>query len=262
MPTDVALLDLRLRRRAMLGYAVGMAAYVLVVVALYPTFKDETSLDDLTSGDSAVAAVFGATGSITSPAGWLNANVYANFLPLLVLLLTIGYGAACVAGQDEDGTLALVVTLPASRRALLAQKVAVLVLQAVPVAAVTLALSLAGRRFDLTLDAGALAWTTLAALLLGIDFGLLALLVGALTGSRGTAVGVASAVAAAAYLISALAGVSDWIRPLRFVSPFYWSLGAGQLTDGVAAGYLAALVGTAVVLAVAATAAFDRLDVR
>jgi ABC-2 type transport system permease protein len=30
-----------------------------------------------------------------------------------VLLLTIGYGAACLAGQDEEGTLALIATLPA-----------------------------------------------------------------------------------------------------------------------------------------------------
>ena len=109
MLTNVTRLDLRLRRRSAIGYAAGMAVYTLVVVALYPAFKNETSLNRL-SGSTA-AALFGVTGPLTSPAGWLNANIYANFFPLIMLLLTIGYGAAALAGQDEDGTLALITAL-------------------------------------------------------------------------------------------------------------------------------------------------------
>jgi len=45
MSADVALLDLRLRRRSMIGYAVGMGVYGFVIVALYPTFKNDTSLN-------------------------------------------------------------------------------------------------------------------------------------------------------------------------------------------------------------------------
>jgi ABC-2 type transport system permease protein len=261
MPVDVALLDLRLRRRAIVGYTLGIAAYVFVIVVLYPAFKDETSLNDLTNGDSTLGALFGLTGSLTSPSGWLNANIYANFLPLVVLLLTIGYGAACVAGQDEDGTLALVVTLPQSRRALLGQKVVTLVLLALPVAVSTLLLVLVGRNFDLKLDGGALVGTTLGVLLLGIDFGLLALLVGTLTGSRGAALGVTSAVAAASYLVSSLAPVTQWIYPLRVASLFYWSVGNDQLVRGLSAGSAAVLICVGVALTAAAALAFDRLDI-
>src|SRR5664280_1249359 len=71
-----------------------------------------------------VAALFGANGPLTTPPGWLNANLYANFVPLIVLLLTIGYGAACLAGQDENGTLGLIASLPVSRRRIAAQKFA------------------------------------------------------------------------------------------------------------------------------------------
>jgi ABC-2 type transport system permease protein len=148
-----------------------------------------------------------------------------------------------------------------SRRSVLAQKVAALVLQAVPVALVTLVLTLVGRSFDLTLAAGDVVGATVGALLLGVDLGLLALLVGALTGSRGTALGIASAVAAASYLVSSLAPVTPWIRPLRFGSLFYWSTGGGQLDSGLSAASVAVLVGTAVVLTAIAAWAFDRLDV-
>ena len=63
-----------------------------------------------------MAALFGVTGTLTSPAGWVDANAYTNFLPLIMLLLTIGYGAAAIAGQNDDGTLGLLVVLPLARR--------------------------------------------------------------------------------------------------------------------------------------------------
>lgn len=78
MHADIFRLDLLLRRRSLLGYTIGMALYALVIVFLCPAFKNTTSLDQLTRHGSAVAALFGITGSLTSPAGWLNANVYGN----------------------------------------------------------------------------------------------------------------------------------------------------------------------------------------
>ena len=93
MRTDVARLDLVGRRRAVLGYSLGAALYAFVIVALYPSFEHSTGLDNLTKNSPTIAALFGAVGSITSPAGWLSVNLYANFFPLLILLATIGYGA-------------------------------------------------------------------------------------------------------------------------------------------------------------------------
>lgn len=104
MRPDIARLDLSNRRRGLIGYCLGMAVYTLAVVAMYPAFKTSSSLDKLIASDSTAAALFGISGSISTSSGWLNGNIYANFFPLVMLLLTIGYGAACLAGQDEDGT--------------------------------------------------------------------------------------------------------------------------------------------------------------
>lgn len=78
-PTDISLLDLRLRRRLLVGYTLGMALYALVIVFMYPEFKNTTSLNQLTRHGSTAAALFGITGSLTSPSGWLGANLYDNF---------------------------------------------------------------------------------------------------------------------------------------------------------------------------------------
>jgi ABC-2 type transport system permease protein len=262
MSSDVARLDLRLRRRSMYGYAIGMALYELVIVALYPSFKNDTSLNKLTENGSTVAALFGANGPLTTPQGWLNANLYANFVPLIVLMLTIGYGATSLAGQDEDGTLSLVATLPLSRRRIALQKATTMVLQAVPVSLATVLCVLAGRGFDLTIATTGIIGGTVGALLLGVDFGAIAMLVGAATGSRGTALGVTSALAAAAYLVSSLAPVVSWLHPARFASLFFYAVGDGQVSHGLSLASAGVLVSVAVLAITGCLLAFDRFDIR
>jgi ABC-2 type transport system permease protein len=249
MPGDIAFLDLRLRRRLIIGHTIGMAACALIVVALYPSFKNDAGLNQLSENGSAVAAALGASATLTSPPGWLSVNLYANFVPLVVLLATIGYGASAIAGQDEDGTLGLVAAMPLTRRAITASKLAALVAQALPVPIVTALCVVAGRGFDLTIAAGPL---------LGITAGVL---IGAITGSRGIALGITSAAAAITYLISSLAPSIHWVRPARYVSPFFYAVGDNQLEHGLPLAGAAALVVTALVFASAAVVAFNRLDV-
>jgi len=258
MPADVTWLELRLRRRSMIGYAAGMALYTLVVVALYPSFKNSASLDSL-SGSTA-AALLGVTGQLTSPGGWLNGNIYGNFLPLVMLLLTIGYGAACLAGQDEDGTLALITTLPASRRAILLQKLAAMALQALLLAAAVTACILIGRGFQLTASPANAVATSLAVVFMGLDFGLVAITAGAATGRRGTALGIASGLAAASYLLSALAATIPAIGPARYLSLFYWSVGNDQISQGVTAADYAVLIAAGLCVVGIAVTTFRRAD--
>lgn len=261
MTGEIARLDLRLRRRLIIGYAVGMAAYGAVVVALYPSFKNATSLNSLTEEGSPVAALFGAVGPLTSSPGWLTANLYGNFVPLIVLMATIGYGAAAIAGQDEDGTLGLIATLPVARRTITGGKLAALVVQALPVPIATALCVLAGRWFDLTVDIGSLLGVTAGVTLLGLLFGSLALFFGAATGSRGLALGLASGLAAIAYLINSLAPLIDWLRPARYVSPFFYAVGDHQLQNGLPPAWAGVLAAATLVFAVAGAIAFNRLDV-
>jgi len=169
---------------------------MLVIVVLYPSFKHSTELNKLTQGNSPLAALFGATGTLTSPAGWMNVNAYANFLPLIMLLLTIGYGAGAIGGQSEDGTLGLVVALAVARDRILAGKIAAMTVQALILALSVVACVYLGRAFQVTLDPWHVATATLAVLLLGMDLGLIALAVGAATGSRSAAIAIAGTIAA------------------------------------------------------------------
>jgi beta-exotoxin I transport system permease protein len=262
MHPDIAWLDLSNRRRSLVGYCAGMAVYALVVVAMYPAFKTSTSLDKLIASDSTAAALFGVTGRISSSGGWLNGNIYANFFPLIMLLLTIGYGAACLAGQDEDGTLGLLTVLPVRRTAIVAQKTAAMAVQAAALTVTVAVLVIIGRSFQLDITIANVASVSAAVLLMGLDFGLITMAAGALTGRRGTAIGAGTALAAASYLVSSLAPVAAWIRPGRYASLFYWSVGNSQISGGVSVGDYAVLITTGLCALAAAMLAFRRLDIR
>jgi beta-exotoxin I transport system permease protein len=260
MRSEITRFDLRLRRRLLVGYCLGMAFYGFVIVYLYPDFKNSTSLNQLVKNGSTAAALFGITGSITSPSGWLGANLYENFLPLIMLLVCIGYATGCLAGSDEDGTLSLIATLPISRRSLLFQKMATLAVQAVSLSLITMLTMLAGRYYELSVPFAHLAGASLGVTLLGVDFGLLAIAVGSWSQSRGTALAVSSSLAAASYLTSSLAPVISWMGPAKYASLFYWSVGNAQLARGLSLAALGVLVGVGATLAVLAAVSFSRQD--
>ena len=260
MPTEIARLDLSLRRRSLLGYSLGMALYTLVVVALYPAFKHSSSLDKLIKNDATISALFGVSGPISTSGGWLNGNLYANFLPLLMLLLTIGYGAASLAGQDEDGTLCLIATLPTRRTIIVLQKAAAMTFQAGVLSAAVAVCVLVGRSFDLTPTLGDIVSISATTLLLGLDFGLVTMAIGARTGNRGAALGTGTTLAAASYVLGSLASVVSWLHPARYASLFYWSVANNQITHGARLTDYAVLTGVALAALYATTTSFQRLD--
>lgn len=260
---DVTRLDLTLRRQMIIGTAIGVAGYAAAIVSFYPQVHHSVDVEQLIGNSSGLGALLGVFGSFTSPAGWLDANVYNNLFPLAMLILTVTYGAAAVAGRNEEGTLGLVATLPVHRAKLLGQKVLALVIQAVVLAAaVTAVVVWAGPGFDAGLPVGRVVLASLSVALLGVDLGLVAMAVGAATGRRGAAIGAAAALAGASYLVNSLSSMFGWVRPARVASLFYWSLADGRLAHAITAPALGILSAVAMVSAAAAVVAFRRLDLR
>ena len=114
--------------------------------------------------------------------------------------------------------------------------------------------------FDLRVTLSTAVSVSAAVFLLGLDFGLVTMAVGALTGKKGTAIGVGAAIAAASYLVSALAPGVAWLRPARHLSVFYWAVGNGQVTGGVSAGDYAVLSVVGLCALFAAILGFRHLD--
>ena len=184
-------------------------------------------------------------------------------LPMLIAVLVIGFGAGTLAGEEERGTLDLVLAYPVHRRRVVLEKVLVLVLQVVLITVVVYLVTFGvGRGFDISVPLGNVVQSALGQLLLGACLGFLALATGACTGSRGLAVGVAAGAAAGTYLVGSLAPVVSWMGPLKWVSPFYYATGGNPLAAGIEPWHVAVLVGLAASLLGVALVGFDRRDLR
>jgi ABC-2 type transport system permease protein len=122
------------------------------------------------------------------------------------------------------------------------------------------ALTLFGRAFQVTLDPAHVLKISGSVFLLGVDFGLVALSIGAAAGRRGFTLGVTTAIAAVSYLLSSLAPVVHWLRPGKYLSLIYWSVGNDQLANGANAVNFVILVIVGMALLLGAANAFGRLD--
>ena len=257
---------LRDLRRAIGWWALGTVALSAFIVAVYPSVRDNPELNKMVEDyPDALKAFFGLGQGVdyTSAVGYLNSELFSFMLPLLLLVAAIGAGARATAGEEERGTLDLLLANPLSRRRLVLDKLAALITEVAILGFVSwLSLVVGCRLVGMHVSSAHLGAATAAAVLLAVSFGAVALFVGAATGRRGTAIGIAAAGAVAAYLLSSLAELVGFLTPLRGASPFYHYVAQDALRSGLALDHAAFLVALALVATGAALAAFARRDLR
>jgi ABC-2 type transport system permease protein len=255
---------LRDLRRSLAWWSAGLGAVVGLIVAVYPTVRDNPALSKLVEDyPEAIKGfvAFGGRVDYTSGPGYLGSELFAIWVPLLLVVAAIGAGARAIAGEEENGTLDLLLANPISRRRLVAEKLGALAAEAAVLAAVLwLALVVATTFVTMHVSAGHLAAAVANAAVLATGFGAVALLAGAACGRRGVAIGTGAAAAVAAYLVNSLAPLVDALEPLQKASPFYHYAAGDPLRQGLDPAHTGVLVAIAAVAAVAAPLVFERRD--
>jgi len=261
MLTNVFVKTLRDQRRALAGWSMGLAVLVLLEAALWPTVRNMGNLQDfIASYPEALRELFKidqfATGN-----GFFNGELYSLMLPILFLVYGIGRGARAVAGEEEAGTLEVLLTTRVSPVSLVLHKAAALAVAVAGLGVVLfVAVLLSSSAFGLGVTPADALTGSLSMVLLGLEFGMLALAVSAVSGRHAVAVAAASALAVAAYLLYAAGGLVDALRSWRGVSPFQQALADGPLGAGLPASYVWMPLAAAVFLFVALPV-FDRRDI-
>jgi ABC-2 type transport system permease protein len=248
--------------RGLVFWTVGIVLLVLVTVSIWPSIEGNADLTEaIENYPEELKAFLGGSLDFATAAGYLNAELYSLMVPLLLLVYGIGAGARAIAGEEEAGTLDLLLSHPLRRRRVLLEKLgAAVALLIVLGAIVFVSVTLSSAAFGLDVGTLDVAAATLAAVLLGATFAALAILVGAATGSRALAIAVPTAVVIASYLLFGLGNLVDALEPLRPLSPWEWYAGGDPLRNGFDwAGTLLLAAATAV-LAGAAIPLFERRD--
>jgi ABC-2 type transport system permease protein len=246
-------------------WVLGLAAYVAMVVSVYPTIRDNTELEQLMEQyPEALKAFFAFGGQLdfTSAAGYLGGELFSFMIPLLFLVAAVGNGAAAIAGEEERGTLDLLLTTPLSRRRVALEKLGAIGVELIALGlALWLALWLGARAIGMELSAADLAAATADVVLLATAYGAIAFALGAATGRKGVAIGVAIAAAVAAYLVNSLAPLVEALEPLRRISPFFHYAASDPLRQGLDPWHALFLVAVGAGAALIGVVLFARRDV-
>jgi ABC-2 type transport system permease protein len=257
---DVFRKTLRDQRRALAGWGSGIAVMVLAMAALWPSVRDMFDQDLLAAYPEAIQRLFDVEAMATG-AGFLNAELFSILLPALFIAYGVGRGARLVAGEEQDGTLEVVLVSPIIRARVLLHKAAALAVGTVGLGLVLFAVTvMSSLVMDMGIPAGHAAIGSLAMVLIGIQHGWLALAVGAATGRRGRAIAVAGTLAVMGYVLHVVGALVDAVEPWQPLSHFTQATGPGPVSGTLPAS-LAWLALAAVAFIVAALPLFDRRDI-
>ena len=254
---------LRERWRSLAVWSFGLAGISAVELAVYPSIQATAKgwTEMLDQWPEAFKEAFRLDAYSSGP-GFLNTELFSLMFPLVLIAVALGAAAAATAGEEERGTADLLLSLPILRGRVLAAKVVAMVIGVVIVMlAAALTIIVGAPLADLDVGtANVLAAGALTALL-GLVFGCVGLLLGALTGKRSAALGGGIALAIAAFLLQVLAPMADWLEPWQKASPFYWALHSDPLINGIDWGAVGLMVGVGLVLLAATAVVFHRRDI-
>ncbi|HLM63299.1 MAG TPA: ABC transporter permease subunit [Acidimicrobiales bacterium] len=261
--TELLRRGLHALRRSGFWWAVGIVTLAAVSVAFWPSLEGTDSLTDLVDSSEDMMQAFGVQ-DMSTAAGYLDAQMYALMLPLLLSGLAIASTSAITAGDEDAGRLELLHALPVRRETVwltrLVSALAVVTIVSALTAAVV-AVSIGPFSLD-GITVGRVVAVTFACGALAAFHGAVAYAVAGLGGSRGLAAGIAAAVLVIGYVASYLLPLSDALEGFRRLSPWYWAIGTQPMSDGISGLWLLPLIAFFVALVAVGTVAIGRRDIR
>lgn len=252
-------------RRSIWWWVGGLVALAAMMVAFYPALEDFGDFEELMEAyPDYFLAMFGIeeAGEFLTAEGFLHGELYSAMLPIIFLIFTIMRGAAATAGEEQGGTMDLVLSVPISRSRVVVDKFLAMVALTAGLALSLVVVELIGNLLvDMGLSIEGIIAVNLGVVLLALLFGALAMAIGSWTGRRTIAAGAAAGAAVAAFFINGLAPLVPALETPQKFSPFYWFLDSKPLSNGFAWGQLVLLTGVTLVLFSVAVWAFRRRDI-
>jgi ABC-2 type transport system permease protein len=255
---------LRRLRGQTIGWSIGLAIYVLLMVSLFDTIVDIEGFSELIkSYPEELMAFFGGSDfiALTTPKGYLDVY-YFGYMAVILGIFAVGAGASLVVGDEEKGILDLVMAHPISRSALFWGRVLGYVVALIVILVVNWlcwALPARGTGLDLTWLEFLRPFLPLFAEL--FLFGMLALLLSTLLPSARMAGMLTGGLLVANYLLIGLANINEDLKAIVEYTPLHFYQ-AGQAITDLNLTWLGGLMGAGLVLALLGWWRFQSRDIR
>lgn len=260
--SELVVRGIRAVRRSAVWWTVGIVTFIVVNLAFWPSLEDSEALE----GFADMAAFMEAIGAqnIATPSGYVDGQVYALLLPLLLSALAITLASGLTAGDETAGRLELLHALPVSRRLVWLSRWSATMIVVAAVAAVGgLSTLVSLPLFSLEeVSATRVVMATIGCALLAVFHGSVAYVVAAFGAARGLSAGAGIVVLVVGYIMSFVLPLAEALSWARDLSPWYWALGDQPVSNGIDVWRLLLTAGLAIVLVVVGTWAIDRRDIR
>jgi ABC-2 type transport system permease protein len=259
---ELVVRGVRALRRSAAWWGFGIVVFAVVNAAFWPSLEGSDALDSFDDMADLLEA-FGAQ-NLATPSGYLDGQMYALMLPLLLSGMAIAGLTSITSGDEGAGRLELLLALPVSRRAVWLGRWAAAMVVLFVVAAITAVVMVAFLPLFSLDEVGAsrIVGATFGGALLAAFHASVAFTVGAFGGSRGTSAGIAVLVLVVGYVMSFLIPIADRLAGVRAWSPWHWAIGEQPVTDGVDPARLVLLAIVTAGVVWLGTAALERRDIR
>jgi ABC-2 type transport system permease protein len=249
--------------KSTLSWGIGLFAIAAIELMVYPTIKKTgASMNQMIeSMPEAFKSIF-RMNDYTSGPGFLGTELFSMMVPLIFIAVGANAGARATAEEEATGTADLLLALPLARTKIILSKTFAALMIIVGLAAILAVTLLAGIGLvDLVSPTSGLIAGCVEMALLGALFTGVGLLVGALTGRKGIALGASIALGIAAFILYSLAPLMKTLDSWLWLNPFQWAIGNEPLRNGIDAGYAVTLILVSVGLILSAVVAFNRRDI-
>jgi ABC-2 type transport system permease protein len=258
---DLFLHELKIRRGAILGWGIGIGAFSMVYVGIYPSLGEQmTAFQDVL--DLPIYQALGVS-DMTTFEGYV-ASTLINFLPILIGIFALMTGTQALAGEEDRGTLENLAVLPLARWQLVVTKAAAMIFAGLLILLITALISLGvlatvKSQVEISTDFADMTWAVLSAWPITTFFMMLSLFLSAFLPNRGAAGMVATAALVVSYLGNNLFDLLESLADYRWVFPFYYfDKTPGLFENGPQTSDLAVLFGAALVFLFLAVISFNR----
>ena len=244
-------------RTALMWWAIAVALYTAINVAVYPAFKDSILLQTQNYPQALIDA-FGLE-NLDQLGPYIYSQVFL-MLPLVLAFLPVTIFSGAFAGAEERGGLDVLLTQPIRRRTLVLATFGVAMLNVAIVLATTGAATwLTVLAIDEDLSIGDVALASWSVFPVTIAVGNIGLLLSTSLRARGPVLGGSIAAIFLLYLIDVVGKLDPDLDRIRYISPFrYFN---DVFSYDIPAWHYLLLIGVALVLLALSIRIFERRDI-
>lgn len=216
--------ELRFRRNAMIIWGLSLCFFPIVYIGMYPSFAEQmASFQEIMD-----LAIYQAMGISMGSFEDFIASTVNNLVPVIVGVYAVINGTGTLAGEEDEGLLELIVTLPIHRWKILTVKAVTLgisllfILAIVGAGAALTLVAIEGQIEAIAVTPIDMFVSVIAAWPLVMALGMISIFLGAFSPSRRIAVGISTAVVIISYLGSNLTGMIESLESIEWLFVFHF----------------------------------------